>query len=263
MKQMCLNREEYIGCNEGLRVQKRKVTVFPMHTHDYYEFELVLSGKGVHTLNSQRYPLQRGSVIFLTPADCHAVEADDELLLWNVSLRSELVPEWVLWNSYAKEEEREILADEEKTKRLESAIQLLRDENADVRCVKALVEYLFRAVIGGAEMDVTDPIRRAAMFAQTHFRDNPTVEQAAKIARLSPVYFGALFKKEYGISFRAFLSSRKINCAKVLILGGMTISAACYESGFNSMSNFSKTFKEHTGLSPREYKRHNGASDRT
>lgn len=39
-----------------------------------------------------------------------------------------------------------------------------------------------------------------------------------------------------------------------LLDNGMSVSAACFESGFGSLSGFLHTFKKITGISPNEYR---------
>ena len=43
--------------------------------------------------------------------------------------------------------------------------------------------------------------------------------------------------------------------AKNLLINGMKVTEACFESGFESLSNFLKVFKAQTGQSPKEYQK--------
>ncbi len=61
-----------------------------------------------------------------------------------------------------------------------------------------------------------------------------------------------------GTNFPSLLNSHRINeaCRRLLDVknyGGLTIEAIAESLGYKSRSNFSKNFKKHTGLNPKEY----------
>jgi len=41
------------------------------HWHDCCEIELVISGKGTHTINGVKHEIKAGDFYLLTPCDCH------------------------------------------------------------------------------------------------------------------------------------------------------------------------------------------------
>ena len=41
------------------------------HFHDFFEIELILGGEGFHSANGKVYPIRRGSIFLMTPADFH------------------------------------------------------------------------------------------------------------------------------------------------------------------------------------------------
>lgn len=71
----------------------------------------------------------------------------------------------------------------------------------------------------------------------------------------SPRYFSVLFKNEFDISFSDYLTKVRIDAAKIMLEDNDTkISAIPSLIGLSDFSNFSKRFKEYTGMSPSEYK---------
>ncbi len=71
----------------------------------------------------------------------------------------------------------------------------------------------------------------------------------------SPRYFSVLFKNKFDISFSDYLTQVRIDAAKVLLEDNETkISSIPALIGLSDFSNFSKRFKEYTGMSPSEYK---------
>ena len=98
-------------------------------------------------------------------------------------------------------------------------------------------------------------MRRAILYVETHFRENPSLADAAEQACLSPVYFGNLFKQITGETYINFLNARKVSCAKMLLESGCSVTEACFASGFGSLSGFLHAFKQKTGVSPEKYKK--------
>ena len=118
------------------------------------------------------------------------------------------------------------------------------------------MEYLLTLVMRTSDqVEELSPMRRAILYIETHFRESPTLADAAAEACLSAVYFGNQFKKVMGETFISYLNSRKVSCAMMLLERGASVTEACYSAGFGSLSGFLYTFKKKTGLTPAEYKR--------
>ncbi|MBQ8895061.1 MAG: helix-turn-helix domain-containing protein [Clostridia bacterium] len=233
-----LDRETHIGKNRHLRVERRKASSFPLHAHEYYEMEIVLSGQGIHRLGEQVYPLERGSIFILSPADFHSVEVTEEMVLWNIAFDETAAQplQTPICRSLTEEE----------LEKFDMAARLLSKENTHFQ---PLLDYLLALLMPPAEEPLT-PIRKAILYIETHFREDPSLAEAAEQACLSPVYFGALFKKETGETYISYLNSCKVRCAAMLLESGMSVTEACFASGFGSLSGFLYTYKQKMGVSP-------------
>jgi transcriptional regulator GlxA family with amidase domain len=67
------------------------------------------------------------------------------------------------------------------------------------------------------------------------------------------------FKKKTGMTLSGYIQSVRINTAKKLLQQSrMYVDDICYEAGFNSVSFFNRKFREHTGITPMEYRRRFG-----
>lgn len=60
----------------------------------------------------------------------------------------------------------------------------------------------------------------------------------------------ALADQSPGELLRTF---RLVSAKQMLSVRGMQVSEVCFSVGFNNVSNFSKIFKEYTGLTPTEF----------
>ncbi|GAB3257259.1 AraC family transcriptional regulator [Larkinella harenae] len=81
------------------------------------------------------------------------------------------------------------------------------------------------------------------------------IDDLSNRACLSKSHFFRLFKNELGMSPIQFILQERIRLAKQ-ILGNpaKSITDACYESGFNSLTHFSSAFRTVEQISPRQYK---------
>lgn len=258
-RELRLDRLREIGTDTGLRVLWREGGSYPLHAHNYFELEIVLGGRGVQWVDCKEYPLCRGSVYLLSPANFHEVSADEDLQLWNISFIETVLPqerlEVLLSGAYQPVQQ----LDEEKLEKLDMTVQLLQRESDSGGYVHPLMEYLLAQVMRHENPVKTTPIQKAVAYLETHFRDDPSLAQTAEQACLSPVYFGSLFKQYTGQTYVNYLNSRKVHCAKMLLESGWSVTEACYNAGFGSLSGFLHTFRKTVGITPREYSRiHSG-----
>jgi AraC-like DNA-binding protein len=93
-------------------------------------------------------------------------------------------------------------------------------------------------------------------FTLQKYRHPISLEEVAGVAHMTPNAFCRYFKQRTRKSYVTFLNEFRIGHAcKMLLQKDMSIKEACYQSGFNNISNFNRKFKEVTGSSPTEYLR--------
>lgn len=97
-------------------------------------------------------------------------------------------------------------------------------------------------------------------YVVAYIRENLTqalsVEELSDKACLSKSHFFRLFKSELGMSPAQFILSERIRRAKAILSNpAKSVTDACYESGFNSVTHFSNAFRTLEQVSPRQFKR--------
>jgi AraC-like DNA-binding protein len=99
-----------------------------------------------------------------------------------------------------------------------------------------------------------DRMTKVLHYINTSYQQKVELERVASIANLHPAAFCRYFKEKTGKSLSEYLNDMRLGYACRLILdGNMSISQICFESGFNNLSNFNRTFKKHTSYTPTEY----------
>ena len=252
-----LGRDVHIGKGRHLSIDKRYAKEFPLHAHDYFEVEIVLDGRATQRINGTEMVLERGGVSILSPSDFHEIhlEPNGELQAWNVAFDETVLSSARLSALFARGGTYRVL-DEATLCRVDTAAGLLEQELDHEDRVRPLLEYVLSLLMGQPVFpEELTPMRRAILYVDTHFRENPSLGDVAKVACLSPVYFGNVFKQTTGETFVNYLNARKVQCAEMLLESGLSVADTCFSAGFGSLSGFLHAFKQHTGMSPDSYKR--------
>lgn len=97
-------------------------------------------------------------------------------------------------------------------------------------------------------------ITGAMQYIDSHLEEPLRLSALAKEFHISESYLSAQFKHHTGLTLRAYLLDRKINLAKSLLQEGVSVTEACYRSGFNDYANFIRSFKKITGISPGKFR---------
>jgi len=97
-------------------------------------------------------------------------------------------------------------------------------------------------------------LAKVMQFLNTNYQYKIELEKVAEIANLHPAAFCRFFKEKSGKPLSEYVNDLRIGYACRLIIDGkLSVSQISYESGFNNLSNFNRTFKKHTGLAPTQY----------
>ena len=101
----------------------------------------------------------------------------------------------------------------------------------------------------------TERMNKVHAYVMKNFREKITLEEVAALANMTPSSFSRYFKTHANKTFSDFLAGIRIGYScKLLIEKKMNITEACYESGFNTLSNFNRQFKAYTQTTPLQYK---------
>jgi AraC-like DNA-binding protein len=89
-----------------------------------------------------------------------------------------------------------------------------------------------------------------------HLETPPVINELAVCANMSPSKLKRLFKQIFGNSiFSYYQEFRMKEAARLLKEEKLTVSDVGYKLGFINLSHFSRVFKEHIGIKPKQYSR--------
>ncbi|MBO9151990.1 helix-turn-helix domain-containing protein [Chitinophaga sp. GCM10012297] len=92
-------------------------------------------------------------------------------------------------------------------------------------------------------------------YIDANFHLRPDVNTIARQVHMTTAAFCRYFKKQTGMTFTDFVNHCRINQAKNLLLQDRSVSEACFATGFEQLSYFTKLFTKMNGENPREFKK--------
>ncbi|WP_405078892.1 AraC family transcriptional regulator [Paenibacillus chitinolyticus] len=103
-------------------------------------------------------------------------------------------------------------------------------------------------------LDARSALERTRHYIENHYQTNITIDELARMAEVSPKYYGDLFKKTYGLSVTDYLTEQRVNRAKQLMaLSQSRLKDIAHVVGYQDEFYFSRKFKQEVGVSPTVY----------
>ena len=100
------------------------------------------------------------------------------------------------------------------------------------------------------------PVSRAKQYVNAHLDEKITLEDVASYVNVSTFYFCKVFKSSTGMTLTEYLNRRRIERAKKLLLRpGVRVTEIAYDIGYQSLSQFNRSFLKYAASSPTEYRR--------
>lgn len=102
---------------------------------------------------------------------------------------------------------------------------------------------------------ISDRLNEVLNFVKNNFHKIITLDEVAKMAKLTPQSFSRLFKTKTNKNFTEYLLETRISNACTQILQtDKRIADIANDCGFNNLSNFNRQFKKITNETPMRYK---------
>lgn len=249
------------------------------HHHTFFELVYILNGTAIHHLEGHTVSLRAGDYFIIDPGSKHCYRDTQNLELINclflpgyvdralddcpslASLLSNKVMRFgVPMDIHAADR---ILHDSDKS--VGRLIRKMEQEYADkrvghmelLRCW--LTEILVHAVRATEERsqaknqhDVTEQV---VAYLHQNFVEPLSLESISKRFGYTPQYLSSLFHKQTGMTLQMYLQRLRIEEAcRLMEQKSMSVAALAQAVGYTDTKHFSKVFRKHKSVSPREYK---------
>lgn len=238
-----------------------------LHTHTYYELEVVYEGRGVQIVGTSSFPMCRGRACLRAPSNPHTTHEDpsNPLRSFNLRFSADFIPRdiptrlltrggavCVLWD------EEELLLQIERMKR--TAFEIRRNDaysrlTAESLLHEVLADFARKCDANGNEhAAMSRRISDVLRCIDENFRNDISVSLLARKFGLNPHYLGSLFIAEVGKSIPQYVRDMRLAlAAQLLSASSLSVSEIAYECGFSSPSYFISKFREQYGMTPRGY----------
>lgn len=113
-----------------------------------------------------------------------------------------------------------------------------------------------RGFVMSVDQEDCQRMNKVYQYIIEHYVRNPSLEEVAGVANMSPSAFCRYFKMYANKTYTQFLNEIKIgNACKLLIDHKLPISQICFEVGFNNFTHFNNQFRRIIGVTPSQYQR--------
>lgn len=245
-----------------------------MHTHSFYELNIVLRGEGRHYIQNASVPAVPGCVFVIPTGIAHGYYNMASLDVYHMLLHRDFFPSLPrqLTESFGYSALFEI---EPQMRQMTGDNLFLRLSDTQMEEVQLLIELITRytenntfAVIGaqnlilylssvmaesfglkatGSEKKTLPPIAKCLRFMHLNFEQKITVETLSKMACMSRSTFLRQFEKMCGCTPSVYLNRLRLHKFEELLLLGKNKTEAALACGFYDASHMYKTKKKVSG----------------
>jgi len=255
--------------------ERRGVGSSVLHGHNHFLITLITRGEGIQTLNGEEIEFKAGDLFILSPADFHknTLPHGETYDYFGVKFKYELLDDELSDMCAIDRFPIHISLSDGAERKIRTAFGMLCEECLSARrgagtgvLMRALIEEIFiyavRELPDMAQNKVGSFVNRTLGYLYSNFRERVTVADAAAFVGYTPNYFNNIFHRTFGEPFGIYLRNMRLSYARNLLLSGNTpLTVIAIESGFGSLSHFSRNFSAAYGDSPMEYRKKYRAAD--
>ena len=272
--------------NQSFLVKKLQEPFFDpnWHFHPHYQLFTVIKGTGTRFIGDDIRHFEEGDTVFLGPNMPHLWRSDRNYFEKESLLKTEGIvvyfkedflgndffekPEMFDIKSFLKNSERGLdltgTLGEDMVSDLKELLGLTGFEG-----ISKLLNILHKLSVTNDyqyisssnytnthKISETERMRIVHEYVLKHFKENINLSKVASLSNMTEAAFCRYFKSRTNKTFSDFVKEIRIgNACKILQDENKSISQTCYESGYNTVSNFNNQFKSLKGVSPLQYQK--------
>lgn len=247
--------------------------VMQLHWHKEFEVIRVLAGELRVFLNNIEYAAKTGDIIFASGHMLHRAEPIDcvyECIVYDLNLirgssagkaAEYLVP------LMAGTSELDAILHPENTALYRTAVELFETMCAsspfyELSVCGILSKMFYHLLSDGRVHQIAGRVhghRRKTIatlidWIEKNYRDKITLRELSELSGLNEKYLCRVFREFTGETPTEYINRFRCERASFeMTVNRKNVTEAAYESGFNELSHFSRTFRKYKGISPREF----------
>ena len=288
MNMIYLNKD-FIGDKSGIYIffclahQEKN-----MHSHEFWELTYVYEGEGINYVNGDAYPVGNGELILVKPGTEHRFVLPQNGQIGDVKMLNCLFTEDYLAQLLTNHSEINELSKHSLYKMMfdnkQFCIHLSNDRVKNVKKLLWIAEYEYSHFADGSQAVIDNSIssllitiirlyeysiqksspsnlrnvemERLIKYINSNFGQKLSLALLADYVHLSREYLSRYFKQYTGKNISDYLLDiRIVHAQELLAISEYSIEDICTYCGYSTMSNFQRTFKKLTGVSPSQYRK--------
>lgn len=274
------NKTLYSSIGDGqIRMMHLRQRDRALHRHTFFELVYILRGTATHLVGQDTMALRAGDYFIIDPGSNHCYKDTDDLELVNCLFLPEYIDRALtdcpslsslLSNRVLRfgvpvdiQTADRIFHDADGT--VGRLIRQMEREydNQKVGSMELLRCYLTQvlvcAVRASEEMERTRVQHGATAAIVDYLRQNYaqplSLDSISHRFGYTPQYLSSLFHRDTGMTIQTFLQRLRVEEACQLMVGSeLSLSSLAQAVGYSDAKHFSKVFKRHKGMSPRDYR---------
>ena len=253
------------------------------HTHDFYEVECVVKGKGIHVVEKQVIPISEGDIVIVPPGVEHKANPDSDAIVINLKMRKRIfdntfvnllstgteLSNYLSKTLYSNAYRTSLTFNCKDDTFVKSIVLSMYGQQIEQKpfynyMLEGMTMTLFSYLMQEHSQDVEiskfiltndDRMIKIISYINENYK-TVTLKSVAKKFYLSEQHLSSIIKKETGSTFTSLLREIKMQKATLLLLTtNLKIDDVCEQCGYKDTTQFIKTFKGYHGLTPKKYRK--------
>ena len=101
--------------------------------------------------------------------------------------------------------------------------------------------------------DYIQSVYKVIFYIEQHYNEDLTLEELSKVASFSKYHFHRIFKSIVGENVSDYIRRVRLSSTTLKFKTNQKITKIALDSGYETNSSFSKAFKKHFGITPKEF----------
>lgn len=252
--------------------------VVTTHWHEEAEFTLITAGQALYQIDLTEYPVEAGDLLFIPPLVLHSISLQEypkissETYVFHMNFLGGnstdicstryLTPlmNQEFFMPYLIKPEHPAYAS---LRKIFNQINSLYGEAVTgyelalkslfLQAIFLLLQYSKRNLSSGTDTS-SDKLKQVLDFIETHYAQNITISELAKLCYFSDYHFMRFFKKHMNMTCVEYINNLRLEKSVELFEQGNTsILDVSLSTGFHNLSYFHKVFKRKYHMTPKSF----------
>ncbi|HBY32212.1 MAG TPA: AraC family transcriptional regulator [Clostridiales bacterium] len=250
---------------------------FAKHKHDVLEICIPIENDYKYIVNGKNFVISPGDILFIPPETLHEIECQNEgcrfIYLFSIGFLKEfyeysfltdffsepkLINESTYPNLYGKIYSAFMAINDQYFMYTNMVLEMpIYAKLLEIFSLIASVHPQFSPIRteDAKTKSKYEKFRSLINHINSHYMDEITLEWAADYAGFSKYHFSRLFKDYTDVTFSDYLMHRRMQAARILLTDtSNTVTEIAFQTGFNNLTSFTRSFRNATGKTPSEFR---------